>query len=156
MAFADPALALGGVAMIAQLGKLIHWNSRVTQISGDRKVYSVDAGLYRIDADIVALGYGFSSSSELARSLGCAHRFVARGTGSMETVVDRDGRTSLEEVFAIGDGARFGGAQSAQAQGQVALVNPESKDYMLTYNPGIDVAIFAFPWIGFERIVVVT
>ena len=117
---ADPFLAMGGAAMIARLGKLVHWNSRVTLISGDRKVYSVDAGLYRIDADVVALGYGFSSSSELARSLGCAHRFVARGTGSMETVVDRDGRTSLEAVFAIGDGARFGGAQSAQAQGQVA------------------------------------
>lgn len=119
-ALADPFLALTGAGMIARLGRLVHWNSRVTQISGDRKVYSVDAGLYRIDADIVALGYGFSSSSELARSLGCAHRFVARGTGSMETVVDDDGRTSLEAVFAIGDGARFGGAQSAQAQGQVA------------------------------------
>ena len=117
---ADPFLAMKGAAMIARLGNLVHWNSRVTQISGDVKVYSVDAGLYRIDADIVALGYGFSSSSELARSLGCAHRFVARGSGSMETIIDEDGRTSVEQVFAIGDGARFGGAQSAQAQGQVA------------------------------------
>ena len=119
-ALADPFLAMSGASMIARLGKLVHWNSRVTQISGDVKVYSVDAGLYRIDADIVALGYGFSSSSELARSLGCAHHFVARGAGSMETVVDENGRTSVEQVFAIGDGARFGGAQSAQAQGQVA------------------------------------
>ncbi len=68
----------------------------------------------------MALGYGFASSSELARSLGCAHRFVARGNGSMETVTDGDGRTSIAEVFAIGDGARFGGAAVARAQGMVA------------------------------------
>ena len=30
-----------------------------------------------------------------------------------------------------------------QAQGDVAMVNPETKDYMLQYNPGIDVGIFA-------------
>lgn len=117
---ADPFLAMSGASMIARLGKRVHWNKRVTQISGDRKVYSVDAGLFRIDAEIVALGYGFSSSSELARSLGCAHRYVARGTGSMETVTDDDGRTSVEAVFAVGDGARFGGALAAQAQGDVA------------------------------------
>src|SRR5204863_862347 len=72
------------------------------------------------DADIVALGYGFSSSSELARSLGCRHHFVPRGSGSMETVTDADGRTSVPEVFAIGDGARFGGAQAAMAAGSIA------------------------------------
>ena len=80
----------------------------------------VEAGDLRIEADIVALSYGFASSSELARSLGCAHRFVPRGNGSMETLTDADGRTSIAEVFAIGDGARFGGAHAALAQGIVA------------------------------------
>jgi glycine/D-amino acid oxidase-like deaminating enzyme len=83
-------------------------------------VRAVEAGDLSIEADIVALGHGFASSSELARALGCAHRFVARGNGSMETITDRDGRTSLADVFAIGDGAHFGGAQAAQAQGLVA------------------------------------
>ncbi len=45
---------------------------------------------------------------------------MPRGNGSMETVIDADGRTSVAEVFAIGDGARFGGAHAAQAQGVVA------------------------------------
>lgn len=120
MALADPFLTMSGAGLIARLGKLIHWNSRITLISGDVKVYSVDAGLYRIDADIVGLGYGFSSSSEFAQSLGCAHRFVERGLGSMETIVDLDGRTSVETVFAIGDGASFAGARSATTQGEIA------------------------------------
>ena len=73
------------------------------------RVHAVEInGGTTIDADVVALGYGFASSSELARALGCAHRFVARGSGSMETVTDAEGRTSLGDVFAIGDGARFG------------------------------------------------
>src|SRR6476659_1092243 len=38
----------------------------------------------------------------------------------METVTDADGRTSVSEVFAIGDGARFGGAQAAMAAGSIA------------------------------------
>jgi hypothetical protein len=38
----------------------------------------------------------------------------------METLTDADGRTSVPEVFAIGDGARFGGAQAAMAQGSLA------------------------------------
>src|SRR6185437_5246884 len=84
------------------------------------RVRRIEAADLTIDADIVALGYGFTSSSELARALGCAHRFVARGNGSMETVTDADGRTSLPEVFAIGDGARFGGAQAAMAAGSIA------------------------------------
>ena len=44
------------------------------------------------------------------------HHFVLRGSGSMETVTDAEGRTSVPEVFAIGDGARFGGAQAAMAR----------------------------------------
>jgi glycine/D-amino acid oxidase-like deaminating enzyme len=35
-------------------------------------------------------------------------------------VTNEDGRTSIAEVFAIGDGAQFGGAQAAEAQGVVA------------------------------------
>ena len=92
----------------------------MTRLLGEERVRRVEAGDMAIDADIVALGYGFAASSELARSLGCSHRFVPRGNGSMETVTDAEGRTSIAEVFAIGDGARFGGAQAAQAQGVIA------------------------------------
>ena len=111
---------LSGLALVSRLKPLLHWRRRVTRLLGDDRVRRVEAADLSIDADIVALGYGFSSSSELARSLGCRHHFVLRGSGSMETVTDADGRTSVPEVFAIGDGARFGGAQAAMAAGSIA------------------------------------
>lgn len=117
---AASGLLVEGIGMAARLHKVLQWNRRVTRLAGDDRVRRVEAGDLSIEADIVALGYGFSSSSELARSLGCSHRFVARGTGSMETMTNGEGRTSLSEVFAIGDGARFGGAHAALAQGEVA------------------------------------
>ena len=119
-AWADPLQFVEGVSLAARLKDVLHWGRRVTRLVGDDRVRGVEAADLSIPADVVALGYGFASSSELARSLGCAHRYVARGYGSMETLTDADGRTSIAEVFAIGDGARFGGAMAAQAQGLVA------------------------------------
>ncbi len=119
LAAASPLL-IDGLGMTARLGRRLHWDRRISRLVGDDRVRAVEAGDLAIDADIVAMNYGFASSSELARALGCAHRFVARGNGSMETLTDGEGRTSLSEVFAIGDGACFGGAQAAQAQGEVA------------------------------------
>jgi glycine/D-amino acid oxidase-like deaminating enzyme len=113
-------LLFEGISMTVRLGPLLHWGRKVTRVVGGTSVRAVEAGDFRIEADIVAMNYGFASSSELARALGCAHRFVARGNGSMETLTDGDGRTSIAEVFAVGDGARFGGAQAARAQGEVA------------------------------------
>ena len=122
-AAADPFLIAQGARLAGRLGKLLQWDCKVTRLVGEDRVRRVEAGAFAIDADIVALGYGFASSSEIARSLGCAHRFVARGTGSMETLTDGEGRSSLAEVFAIGDGARFGGAQAAMAQGTIAAAS---------------------------------
>ena len=119
-AIADPFLLMDGLSLTSRLGGKLHWNRRATRILGEDRVRGVQAGDLTLEADIVALNYGFASSSELARSLGCAHRFVPRGTGSMETLTDANGRTSIAEVFAIGDGARFGGAHAAQAQGVLA------------------------------------
>jgi glycine/D-amino acid oxidase-like deaminating enzyme/bacterioferritin-associated ferredoxin len=119
-ASAAPGLLLEGMALANRLRGLLHWDRKVTRLLGEGRVQRVEAGDLSIDADIVALGYGFASSSELARALGCAHRFVPRGSGSMETLANAEGRTSVGEVFAIGDGARFGGAQAARAQGMVA------------------------------------
>ena len=116
-ASADPFLLLDGLSLSARLGKRLHWDRKVTRLVGEERVRGVEAGDLVLEADIVALNYGFASSSELARSLGCAHRFVPRGSGSMETLTDPDGRTTVGEVFAIGDGARFGGAHAALAQG---------------------------------------
>ena len=121
-ASADPFLLVDGLSLAARLGRKLHWNRKATRLLGEDRVRGVQAGDLALEADIVALNYGFASSSELARSLGCAHRFVPRGMGSMETLTDANGRTSLGEVFSIGDGARFGGAHAALAQGALAAV----------------------------------
>ena len=119
-ASAGPGLLVEGMSLANRLRGLLHWDRKVTRLVGEGRVQRLEAGNWSIEADVVALGYGFSSSSELARSLGCAHRFAPRGSGSMETLTNAEGRTSVGEVFAIGDGARFGGAQAARAQGVVA------------------------------------
>jgi len=64
-----------------------------------------------------------SSSGTGALRLGCSHRFVARGHwGSMETVTDGEGAATSNRrgLRRSGDGARFGGAHIAQAQGVLA------------------------------------
>jgi len=120
-ALADPFLMINGLSLAARLGGKLHWARRATRLVGDDRVRGIEVDdELRFEADIVALNHGFASSSELARSLGAAHRFVSRGNGSMETLTDANGRTSLAEVFAIGDGARFGGAHAAMAQGALA------------------------------------
>src|SRR5258708_4866102 len=83
-ASAAPGLLLEGMALANRLRGLLHWDRKVTRLLGEGRVQRVEAGDLSIDADIVALGYGFASSSELARALGCAHRFVPRGSGSLE------------------------------------------------------------------------
>ena len=94
-AVADPFLMIDGLSLAVRLGGKLHWNRRATRLVGHDRVRAVEAGDLRFEADIVALNHGFASSSELARSLGCAHRFVPRGHGSMETLTDANGRTSL-------------------------------------------------------------
>ena len=48
------------------------------------------------------------------------HRFVDVGLGHLATETDEDGRTSVAGVFAVGDGARLGGARVAMARGRLA------------------------------------
>jgi glycine/D-amino acid oxidase-like deaminating enzyme len=77
-------------------------------------------GSLSFTADVVALNLGFQPETGLARALGCDHRFTDSGLGRLETAIAPDGRTSLPEVFAIGDGAQIGGARVALARGRLA------------------------------------
>ena len=79
---ADPFLMVDGLSLAARLGGKLHWNCRATRLVGDDRVRGVEADDLRFEADIVALNYGFASSSELTRSLGCGHRFGPRRNGS--------------------------------------------------------------------------
>jgi NADPH-dependent 2,4-dienoyl-CoA reductase/sulfur reductase-like enzyme len=74
------------------------------------------------DVDAVCMGYGFLSSTELSRAAGCRHAFDAE---QGQLVVERDGRgrTSLAEVWAVGDGAGVAGARVAHALGVLAALD---------------------------------
>ena len=64
--------------------------------------------------------HGLPAGDRAGPALGAEHRFVDAGLGRLETVAAEDGRTSLETVFATGDGAAIGGARIALARGRLA------------------------------------
>jgi NADPH-dependent 2,4-dienoyl-CoA reductase/sulfur reductase-like enzyme len=65
------------------------------------------------------MNYGFLPQSELARALGCAyHRDSVSGDVRCERGLD--GKSSVAEVFVVGDAGGLGGAKLALAQGRFA------------------------------------
>lgn len=131
----SPALMAQGLRYLAELrrhGVRVRWSHAVIQAEGEQQLRRVvyapvaaDGTLDRtrartVDADTLCLGYGFIPSTELARALGCEHRFVDQQLGFLQTVTSVEGRTSVPRVFAIGDGSSLGGAQVALARGTLA------------------------------------
>jgi glycine/D-amino acid oxidase-like deaminating enzyme len=124
MARAAPDLAWEGVAMLSRLrraGVEVLWATQVTALEGSGRVERARLSNGRvIAADTVALNLGFQPEVGLARALGVPHRFVDVGIGHLVTETDAEGRTPVAGVFAVGDGARLGGARVAQARGRLA------------------------------------
>jgi NADPH-dependent 2,4-dienoyl-CoA reductase/sulfur reductase-like enzyme len=75
-------------------------------------------GEHRFTVDTVCLGYGFEPSNEILRALGCRHVFDP-ARGQFTTVIDEQGRTSVRDVFSLGDCTGLGGARVALAQGAI-------------------------------------
>jgi NADPH-dependent 2,4-dienoyl-CoA reductase/sulfur reductase-like enzyme len=89
----------------------------VARIDGDGHPV---AGTERsFDVDAVCLGFGFLPSNELSRALGCAHDI---DPVNHELVARRDhrGRTSVDDVWVVGDAGGIGGARLAQVSGVLA------------------------------------
>jgi glycine/D-amino acid oxidase-like deaminating enzyme len=96
----------------------------VVGVAGDTRftaaIVETPAGRRRLGANVLALHAGFVPSSELARQLGCRHAFVDCHVGYLATETDESGRTSIESIFAVGDGAQIGGAVVAQHRAVLA------------------------------------
>ena len=121
MGLSAPDLARDGVRMMRTLrraGVPVLWQTTLDRLDGDEQVGSATAGPRRFDVDIVALNWGFQAETSLARALGVPHRVNSRGT--LESMTDEDGRTAIQTVFSIGDGAVFAGARIAEAAGRFA------------------------------------
>ena len=139
----DPKLMIQGARYLYKLKRnhvpIIFKNS-VSQVSGKSpsiiKVAPIlDSGELDIknnvelSADTLCVGYGFLSNDELPRLLGCEYEY--KEPGFSKITCDKHGRTSLNEVFVIGDGAKIGGAQVASYEGHIAA-NTILKDFELT------------------------
>jgi NADPH-dependent 2,4-dienoyl-CoA reductase/sulfur reductase-like enzyme len=124
MALAAPSLMLQGLRMSAMV-PLLRGHS-VIRAEGDGAVeLATVAPIGRVgkertfEVDAVCVGYGFLPSNEVARTLGLEHRFDEE-LGQLAAVVDERGRSSLEGVWVVGDGAGTGGAPHARAIGFLA------------------------------------
>lgn len=128
----DAGLMARGALLLASLrrrGVPVLWGSQIVSAEGDGApagarlvacTVATPAGTRRFELDVLTLGHGLIPSTELARQLGCRHRFVDRHVGFLATEADREGRTSVEGVFAIGDGAVPGGAVVARTRAVLA------------------------------------
>ncbi|MDQ1741050.1 MAG: D-hydroxyproline dehydrogenase subunit alpha, partial [Pseudonocardiales bacterium] len=75
----------------------------------------------RLAVDVLAIGYGFSTQSELPLQAGCA--LSATSDGTLAVTTDSTQRTSNPRVYAAGETTGIGGAQLAVAEGIVAGVS---------------------------------
>ena len=117
-----PGLTLEGIDMLVRLrraGVPVWWGTQLDALEGDGRVQRARVAGRAVAVDVVALNLGFQPEVALARALGLPHRFVDRGLGHLETATDAAGRAAAA-VFAVGDGARLGGAQVALAHGRLA------------------------------------
>jgi glycine/D-amino acid oxidase-like deaminating enzyme len=122
-----PSLMREGIGMLLTLkraGVPVLWSAQLDALQGVNRVRTAHIaarGLDRTyDVDAVALNLGFQPETGLARTLGAKQRFVDVGLGHLACETDDDGRTSVPDVFAVGDGASLGGARVAMARGRLA------------------------------------
>ena len=125
---------LGYQRTLRRAGVPTLYGTALVRADGDRRVER--ATVARIDAagravpgteqgfdvDAICMGYGFLSSTELSRAAGCRHAFD-EGQGQLVAVTNERGRTSLEGVWAVGDGAGVAGARVARALGTLAALD---------------------------------
>ena len=128
------AIGFGYLLRLKRAGVPIFWSHLAVAAHGVDRVEAIEIAPVdedgradldrscRLETDAVSLGYGFIASTEIARALGCWMQFDRRHLGTLAVEVSAKGATSIEGVFAIGDGARVGGADVAIAEGRIAGV----------------------------------
>ena len=73
----------------------------------------------QLDADVLAIGYGFVPRIQLAQLLGCQLRFQDE-VGGWVPEVDATQETTVENVWVAGESAGVAGALVAELEGQIA------------------------------------
>ncbi len=89
---------------------------RLQKVNGD---WAPKGEARLVAADVLALGYGFHPSTELARQAGCDLHWHSAAGGWLVSHDDAF-RTSAEGIFIAGEPTGIAGAERAWAEGQVA------------------------------------
>ena len=129
MAAADPGLAVKGARYIASLARrrtpLLHATVLTAIARAEdgslRATLRGPRGERSVEADAIALGYGFLPSHETLRALGAECRFDA-ARGQFVPIRDADTMTTVPGLYAAGDCAGLGGAPAAREDGVIAAV----------------------------------
>ena len=127
MAFAAPNLALDGIATLLRLrraGVAVNYGTRLIHIAETSDGLCAtwrdrDGRELHEDVDAVIMNAGFQPQNEVLRLLG-ARMTYDTAFGQLRCVRDRDMRTSVDAVFAVGDCAGLGGAPAAKVEGRIA------------------------------------
>lgn len=91
---------------------------RVTTVRLDRDGRALPGTRTTVEADTLAVGWGFTPQLELPLALGCATRFDV--DGSLVCTVDDEQRSSVAGVFVAGEACGVGGADLAVTEGEIA------------------------------------
>lgn len=125
------ARGLGYRALLMKAGVPSRWGHIVVEVRGDPRVEeavvapidehgAVDHARSRvISVDTIVTGFGLVPSTEITRSLGCAHVHEPEA-GGWVPVRSADGETTRANVFSVGDCASVAGADSALVEGRLA------------------------------------
>ena len=89
------------------------------RLAGVDEAWARAGSVRHVEADLVALGYGFNPSTELARQAGCKMRW-ASALGGWVVAHDKGFQTSAEGVFVAGEPTGVAGAERSWAEGQMA------------------------------------
>ncbi|CAN7571251.1 FAD-dependent oxidoreductase [Trinickia sp. LjRoot230] len=126
-----PSALIKGAALLRILHRadvLVHRGVRPIEIHGtpDDGVSGVTVRLANgqpldLSCDAIALGHHLRPETQLADLSGCAFKFDEAGCQWLPKV-DRDGRSSVSNVYLAGDGAHVRGADAAERAGRLAAL----------------------------------
>jgi hydrogen cyanide synthase HcnB len=143
----QPGLVVHGARYrlgLLRAGIPVLYNHSVFEAHGDGQLEGVTFGpLYagdwrpirsraqRVDVDLLVAGFGFVPSTELCEVIGCQTEYVEH-LGGWVPVRDTAMRTSVDGVFAVGDGAGVAGALAAVEEGRIAGITAAERAGAIT------------------------
>lgn len=131
---ADIPLLFDGIKYLSYLKKQgipVHYGWGIVGVRGVSEVSEITVAPYDkdwqpllnkqevINADSLAVNYGFTSRTQLTQQLGCAHSYY-HDRGGFKPDVDKWHRTSCEKIYAAGDVAGIYGSYVAEVEGKIS------------------------------------